>query len=91
MITKTNVTKHEFIGHEIEVVGATNADLVGLRGTVVDETKNLFVINTNSGDKKVLKKDILFRMKVEDEICILQVHHYSSCSFFCFDKKHLIE
>ena len=45
----------EFIGGFIEVLDASNPSLIGLKGMVVDETKNLFVIKTEKGLKKIQK------------------------------------
>ncbi len=41
-----------FIGKHIKVVQSTNAEQIGMEGTIVDETKNTFVV-----DGKTLIKD----------------------------------
>ncbi len=51
----------EFIGAKIKVIDATNRSLVGLEGSVLDETKNSFKIkNNNQEEKIVLKKGAVF-------------------------------
>ena len=45
----------QMIGARIEVVDAVNKSLVGIKGDVVDETKNTIVIDTNGGRKLLLK------------------------------------
>ena len=51
----------EFIGAKIKIIDATNRSLVGLEGSVLDETKNSFKIkNNNQEEKTVLKKGALF-------------------------------
>jgi ribonuclease P protein subunit POP4 len=72
MRTTTNVIQHEFIGKEIEVVEASNQDLLGIKGIVVDETRNTFVIQTQSGEKKILKEQIVLKMEVQKEIILIQ-------------------
>jgi ribonuclease P protein subunit POP4 len=60
MITPKNLLKHELIGLEVEVVESKNKSLVGLRGKVVDETRNMLTIETKKGDKKVIKSECTF-------------------------------
>jgi RNase P/RNase MRP subunit p29 len=51
----------EFIGAKIKIIDATNRSLLGLEGSVLDETKNLFKIkNNNQEEKIVLKKGAVF-------------------------------
>jgi len=62
------VIRGEWIGKEAEVVSASNPSIIGLKGVVVDETKNLLVLETASGEKKVPKHLSRFRIKHGDEI-----------------------
>jgi ribonuclease P protein subunit POP4 len=71
MITTKNILNHEFIGQTVRVAYAMNADLVGIQGQVVDETKNLFVIDTVNGEKKVLKGQASFQTNVEEKEIII--------------------
>ncbi|HLD04156.1 MAG TPA: ribonuclease P protein subunit [Candidatus Nanoarchaeia archaeon] len=52
----------EYIGATIEIVESTNKDLQGLRGKVLDETKNTFLILTDGTEKKILKKGNTFNI-----------------------------
>lgn len=45
-ITPHNLTQHELIGLRVEVVESTNSDLMGIAGMVVDESKNMLVIES---------------------------------------------
>ncbi len=58
MITPKNIVKHELIGLEAEVVESSNKNLVGIRGKVVDETRNMLVIfdKRKNMEKRVEKK-----------------------------------
>lgn len=50
-----------FIGKPLSVCEASNAHYVGLAGTIVDETKNSFRIETDTGvEKVILKKGTCF-------------------------------
>ncbi len=71
MVTKTNILKHELIGLDIEVVEANNKSMIGLKGKVVDETRNILVIETKNGEKKILKKDLKIKTEVEGEKIII--------------------
>jgi RNase P/RNase MRP subunit p29 len=51
-----HAAQEELIGVPIRVVRATNASLLGLAGTVVDETKHTLVIRDGTR-QKVLKKE----------------------------------
>ncbi len=48
----------DLIGKKIKVVDATNKSLIGIEGVVVDETKNLLIVETSKGRKKLLKEQI---------------------------------
>lgn len=45
-ITPHNIIQHELIGLRADVVESTNPDLVGIAGIVVDESKNMLVIES---------------------------------------------
>ena len=54
--------KEEFIGAEIDVIDSPNRELVGIKGTAVDETRNTLTIRTEKGIRKLIKKEITFRI-----------------------------
>lgn len=50
-----------FIGKQITIVSGNNRDLIGVKGLVVNETKNAFEIKTSTlGVKVILKNQIDF-------------------------------
>jgi len=65
-VTRKNLLYSTFIGITVEIVNSTQHDLVGLKGTVVDETKNLLVIQVNEKDIKIPKVSSVFRFYVDD-------------------------
>jgi ribonuclease P protein subunit POP4 len=67
MITPKNLIKHELIGLEVEIVDSTNKFQIGLKGLVVDETKNTLTIETEKGIKKIQKKGSVFIFKISSE------------------------
>jgi len=71
MITTGNITLHELIGLNTEITQSSNTQLVGLKGKVVDETKSMFVLNTEKGIKKFPKDNTIWRFSlVSDEITL---------------------
>ncbi|MCJ2555726.1 MAG: ribonuclease P protein subunit [Candidatus Thermoplasmatota archaeon] len=62
--------KHELIGLEAEVISSTCSNLVGFRGTVVDETKNTVVIDVKDVEKTVPKQGTLFRFHIDGGVDI---------------------
>tara|TARA_Y100000310_G_C20617742_1_gene781561 strand:- start:382 stop:642 length:261 start_codon:yes stop_codon:yes gene_type:complete len=67
----TNILRHELIGLDVEVVGAKNDTLIGIKGVVVDETRNCLIIDTKEGEKKVLKKGVEIKIKMEGKEIII--------------------
>ena len=55
MITADTISRHEFIGLETQIVNSTNQQVIGLNGTIINETKSMFSINTKNGMKNIPK------------------------------------
>ncbi len=53
--------RREFIGLEAEVLESTCAQYLGIRGRVVDESRNTLTIEQDGKDKKVPKDCCKFR------------------------------
>jgi len=66
MRSKKNVLRHEFIGLECEVVDSRNKSQIGIRGKIVDETRNTFLLETARGLKRIEKEGRTFRLWLED-------------------------
>ena len=64
MITPQNVLRHELIGLDILVSGAANQTQRGLSGRVIDETKNLLVIETPKGVRRIEKAHSTFVVRL---------------------------
>ena len=59
-----NIVRHELIGLPVEIVGSTNKFQIGIKGMVVDETKNVLTVETENGLKKIQKKGSIFIFKI---------------------------
>lgn len=56
MITFGNIPIHEMVGLKTQISASTNNQIIGLTGTIVDETKSMFALNTKNGLKMIPKK-----------------------------------
>ncbi len=61
-----DIIRCEFIGTEAKVVRSTHRSYVGLRGKIVNETRNTFTILHNSERKIVVKGSSFFHFKFSD-------------------------
>ena len=59
-LTAQTLARHELAGLDVSVVTSTNPDLVGLSGTVVEETEQTLGIETDRGTKQVPKAAATF-------------------------------
>ena len=60
------IIRHEFIGTEGKIAESQHAGYVGIRGEVIDETKNTFTIIHNGKAKRVVKNSAVFNFKFCD-------------------------
>src|SRR6058998_2795558 len=59
-----NLRKHELIGLRVEVVDATDPSQEHVRGRVVDETRNMLVVDVQGEEKRIPKHGSRFRFDV---------------------------
>lgn len=60
--------KHELIGLEVSVVDATDPSQRGVKGHVVDETRNTLVLETSDRELVIPKAGSLFSFQVGREV-----------------------
>ena len=51
------ISEYDLIGQKITITQSKNKEIVGLKGKVIMETKNMITVNTDDG-KKNIPKDI---------------------------------
>lgn len=56
-----NLVKYEFIGTEVEITNSKNKSLIGEKGKITDETRNMFILDTG---KKIIKSQCTLKMKI---------------------------
>ena len=60
--------KEELIGKEVFIVSSKNKSLEGIKGKIIDETKNTITIKTSSKIKKILKNQVKLELKIKNKI-----------------------
>ena len=55
MISTDTISRHEFIGLDTQIINSSNQQVIGLNGTIINETKSMFTINTKKGVKNIPK------------------------------------
>lgn len=60
-----NLRKHELIGLRVEVVDATDPTHEHLRGRVVDETRNMLVLEIQGEEKRIPKHGTRFLFDIQ--------------------------
>ena len=71
MITQDNITRHELIGLNTQITEAKNSQIIGLNGTIINETKSMFTLNTRKGTKLIPKAHTVWKFNLNnDEVTI---------------------
>lgn len=52
--------KREYIGLDVEILEAPDPSMRGLRGTVIDETRNTFMVRGGGKDRRIPKQGARF-------------------------------
>lgn len=61
-----NIIRYEFIGTETKIARSKNRDCIGIRGKIMDETRNTFTILHQEKRKKIIKDSSVFQFKFLD-------------------------
>lgn len=81
MITAENITSHEFIGLDTEIINSSNPQIIGLNGRIVDETKSMFTINTKNGTKSIPKTTSSWKFSIDDNDIVIEGSKIARRSF----------
>ncbi len=66
MISPQNVIRHELIGLDVLVVHASNPTQEGFKGRIIDETRNLLIIEGGCGVRRIPKRMSIVRVTLPD-------------------------
>lgn len=64
MSSRNIVYTFEFMGSEIKITESPHHGYKGMQGKVIDETKNMFVIEDEGEKKKIPKKGNRFKLTI---------------------------
>ena len=64
MAENKDLVKEKLIGTYIEITDSKNPTFKGLKGKIINETKNTFTIKTEKGEKKLIKNQV--KMLIEE-------------------------
>ena len=68
-MARKKVYPHELIGEEAEIVSSTNPTIVGIKGTIIDETKQTIKLRKKDGKEVVLLKNAIdFKLSRTGEV-----------------------
>lgn len=81
MISLENIPKHELVGLKTIISDSPNKQIIGLYGTIVDETKFMFIINTKKGFKMIPKKHNTWKFLVNNKETTLSGALFEKRSF----------
>ncbi len=48
-------SEYDFIGQEVSITQSKNNEILGIKGKVIMETKNMIILNTENGKKNIPK------------------------------------
>jgi ribonuclease P protein subunit POP4 len=66
-IDQKTIMMHEIIGYPVEIVNASDKNLIGVRGKTVDETMNTIRIQQVNNEITVPKKNTVLRLTISEE------------------------
>jgi len=81
MISIDNITSHELIGMDTEIVRSSNRQIIGLNGRIVDETKSMITISTARGMKSIAKSNNDWKFTIDRRDVIVNGSRIAKRSF----------
>lgn len=70
-ITRKNLLAHELIGLRAVIKKSPDPNKIGIRGKIIDETKNMVMLETKNGVKKMAKKEVWLEIKLGREAILV--------------------
>ncbi|MDZ4171067.1 MAG: ribonuclease P protein component 1 [Methanobacteriaceae archaeon] len=58
MITPQNLFRHELIGLNVEIIESSHEGIIGIKGKVIDETRNTIRVEVNDGNESIIAKNV---------------------------------
>lgn len=61
-----SIVQNEFIGLKVKVADSPNRDLIGISGTIINETRKTFLIQRRNKRKTIVKDDATLHFTLPD-------------------------
>jgi len=62
-LNKKRLARSELIGLDVKIIESENSFNKGIKGKIIDETKNMLIIKTKETRKKIIKDQCVFEFK----------------------------
>ena len=56
-----DIIKYELIGCSVEIIDSENKSLIGIKGKIIDETKNMLTLDNQ---KKIIKDQSILKIEI---------------------------
>lgn len=66
-----SLSKHEIIGLQAEVINSKNKSNIGIKGKIIDETKETIIIKDKK-QKRLFKNNIILKIKINNQTIEIQ-------------------
>lgn len=66
MITPDNISSHELIGLQAQIVESSDKKIIGINGKVIDETKFTFILSTVNGTRRLAKSNSRWKFEYDE-------------------------
>jgi len=70
---KKRLARSELIGLDVKIIESENRFNRGIKGKIIDETKNIFIVKTEKRKKKIIKNQCVFEFKLKEKNIQLNV------------------
>jgi len=64
---KKRLAISELIGLDVKIIESENRLNMGIKGKIIDETKNMFIVKTEKRNKKIIKNQCVFEFKLKEK------------------------
>ncbi len=61
-MSREKVYPKELIGKDIEIIQSANGSLMGIKGKIIDETRNTLVLSQDGKTKTIMKEIVKFKI-----------------------------
>jgi len=66
-LNKKKLARSELIGLNVKIIESENSFNKGIKGKIIDETKNMFMVKTEKGRKSIIKNQCVFEFKFKEK------------------------